>query len=266
MKNSKLVFLLFSILPFTSKGFDGRREVKKIGAYKIILSQDYASGLGKIVITKKKKKVFDESDIDNHYYFGNQFDEKKSNLSFRHDLTGKGIPNLIVSNWTGGAHCCNFLHIFELGKKFRKVATVAAGSSGIRFIDLDHDGFPEIEFWDGAIDYQFASFAFSPAGRVVLKFKNDQYEVATNLMNKPPLSIKRYKNAVKKSRLEFSKNESPDLPYNFLETMMNLSYSGHYQQALKFASDAWPKDKSGLEKFKDEFSQALKESLYWRDF
>ena len=88
-----------------------------------------------------------------------------------HDITGNKIPNLIISNWTGGAHCCHYLQIFELGNAFKHLVTVDALSSDIRLVDLDKDGFPEIEFHDGAIDYLFASYAGSP-GSVLEKILN----------------------------------------------------------------------------------------------
>lgn len=271
MKNPNQYYLLLTSLVLLSSvfsyGADGRFESKRFGSYKVSVSQDFESGLGKIIIEKGKEKVFEESEIDNHYYFGNHFDENpdRPNLYSGHDITGKGIPNLIISNWTGGAHCCHFLHIFELGRKFRKLITVEANSSSIRLVDLDHDGFPEVEFWDGAIDYQFASFAGSPGGRVILKFKKDHYEVATKLMKKSAPTTAKINNMKKRIVLNFKKNQTSELPHEFLKTMMDLSYSGHFQFALKLAGEVWPNERPGLEKFKSEFSQALRESLYWQE-
>lgn len=223
--------------------------------------------MGSLILRQANYIVFEEAEIDNHYYFGNYFDDFASldNYSGR-DITGKKIPNLIVSNWTGGAHCCHFLHIFELGKKIKKLITIDARSSSIHLIDLDHDGFPEIEFWDGSIDYQFASFAGSPGGKVILKFQKDHYEVATHLMDKPLPTDKKLDSLKKKIRTAFAKRNTPSLPYELLKTLMDLSYSGHFNFALKFVDEVWPKEKYGLEKFKSEFSQALQDSAYWKEF
>lgn len=267
--NKKYLFVTLFILsvPFFSYAVDGKIEKRRFGSYKVSLSQNFESGLGKIIITKRNNKVFEESEIDNHYSFGNSFDPVLDgpDLYSGHDITGNGFPNLVVSNWTGGAHCCHFLHIFELGKKLKKLVSVEANSSSVRLVDLDRDGFPEIEFWDGAIDYQFACFAGSPGGRVILKFQKDHYEVAGHLMRTPVPTPQKIKNLKKTIVLAFEKNDNPDLPYEFLNTMMELSYSGHFSLALKLADETWPARKSGLEKFKDEFSKALHESLYWRD-
>ena len=170
----------------------------------------------------------------------------------------------MISNWTGGAHCCHYLSIFELGESIKKLVTVEANSSSIHFVDLDHDGFPEIEFLDGSIDYLFSSFAHSPGGRVVLKFKNDHYEVDSNLMKKSPLSQKEIKKFILNCKLAFKNEDGPELPYLFLKTMMDLSYSGQFELALKMASEVWPPQKPGFELFKNDFKKALQDSPYWQ--
>lgn len=265
-KKYLLIVLFILILPFFSYAADEKFEKKQFGTYEVSLSQNYHNGLGKIVIKKGNDKVFEESEIENHYSFGNDFDPvlEGPDLYSGRDITGNGSPHLIISNWTGGAHCCHFVHIFELGKKFKKLITVQANSSSVRFVDLDHDGFPEIEFLDGAIDYKFACFADSPGGRVVLKFKKDHYAVAPELMKSSSPTLRKIKNLKKVMSLAFAKNDNPDLPYNFLNTMMELSYSGHFNLALKLADEVWPIDKPGLMKFKDEFSKSLHESIYWK--
>ena len=204
--------------------------------------------------------------MDHHYYFGNNFDESGRNQYIYRNITGNGIPNLIITNWTGGMHCCNFLTIFELGKQFKKIVTVEANSSSISLIDLDLDGFPEIEFWDGAIDYQFASFAGSPGGRVVLKYHNKRYEVFSSLMRRTAPTSKELTELKKTVSKSFKTEATPNLPYDFLKMMMDMSYSGNLKIALELADELWPVKKPGLTKFKNEFSQALRESSYWREF
>jgi hypothetical protein len=52
------------------------------------------------------------------------------------DITGDGQPDLVISEWKGGANCCLVLHPFEIGKGFRKIATVDAefGDQGPHFV------------------------------------------------------------------------------------------------------------------------------------
>ncbi|MBI4042483.1 MAG: hypothetical protein HY391_03295 [Deltaproteobacteria bacterium] len=268
-KNRSVLFLLiFAWITPVFASLNGTFITKKFGAYTVLLSQRFDSGIGKITIERGKNKIYEESEVDHHYYFGNNFDETLNGTDPHsgRDITGNGLPNLIVSNWTGGAHCCHFLQVFELGKKFKKLVTVEAHSSSVRLVDLDHDSFPEIEFWDGSIDYLFASFAGSPPARVVLKFQKDHYEIATHLMKKPAPTAKQMQKIKERIRAAFEKEDSPDLPYDFLNLMMDLSYTGHFELALKMADEIWPKTKPDLSKFKEDFTKALQETPYWKNF
>jgi hypothetical protein len=268
---SVLLISFFSVLAFifaAQASADGRFINKKIGDYKIYISQSYETGLGKLVIMQGARKVFESKAIDDHYSFGTNFDNNyatNDKYSGR-DITGNGIPNLVVYNWTGGAHCCNFLYVFELGKKFKHLTTVSAGSSNIKLVDLDHDGFPEIEFYDGSIDYLFASYAESPPGRIILKFNKDNYVVKSDLLQKNILSQKTILTKKIEIKSVFMKlpEHSPSLPYDFLKLMMDLSYAGKKDLAMDISNEVWPSKKPGLTKFKKEFTQALNNSEYWR--
>jgi hypothetical protein len=61
----------------------------------------------------------------------------------------------------------------------------------------------------------------------------------------------------------FQKDESSDLPYEFLHLMMDLSYEGHLKDALAIASETWPSGRPDFEIFKSDFQKALHLSSYW---
>ncbi len=271
--NNILLFLLLAVwvVFFNSDLWakDSLVHHKQINNYQISILKDRERDLEKVLIKKGETILFHEEGVGEHFYFGNNFDDdlNSKHIYSGHSLTNKGIPNLLISQWTGGAHCCHFLYIFELGQNFKLIGKIDAGSSNIKITDLDHDNSPEIIFWDGAIDYQFASFAHSPKGKIILKFQNGSYSLATRLMEKPLPSQKEFEALKRKSLTQFIAHETDsELPYTFLEVMMNLSYSGHFDEALKFADAIWPKTKDGLDKFKADFSLSLKESKFWKDF
>ena len=63
------------------------------------------------------------------------------NFPIGKNLTGDGKPNLVVRTYSGGAHCCTDVHVFELGEKFRHVARFDANvSESVSFEDLDKNG------------------------------------------------------------------------------------------------------------------------------
>ena len=61
------------------------------------------------------------------------------------DINGDGIPDLVVEEFSGGAHCCSSYLIFSLGKEFKKL-TVGEGENleGFEFRDIDGDNVYEL--------------------------------------------------------------------------------------------------------------------------
>lgn len=245
------------------------RISKRYGEYKVVIERNAEKTEGIFTVYKRNKQIYQERDWGSYYWFGNHFDEslKNSDIYSGKDLTGRKVPNLIISKWTGGAHCCNYLSIYEMGKnKFKKLTTVDGGSYGFRIFDLNKDMIPEIEFWDWPIDYLFSSFAGSAQGKTILEYTEGEYRVASKIMLKPVPDQAVIEKKKSEIRLAFKNMNSAELPYTFLELMMDLSYSGHVKLAIKVAEDVWPKTKPGLAEFKLEFSRALSGSPYWREF
>ncbi len=238
------------------------------GSYEARVERDEDSSAQKIIVTKNGKVVYQDGEIGWYFWIGNHFDDslKGRDPHSGKDLTGNGTPDIVLTSWSGGAHCCNSLTVLELTKTgARRVITVDGGSYGLILKDLDGDGTPEIDFWDWPIDYQFNSFSHSAQGRVVLKSVGDGYRVAKSLMyRKHPgaLRLAVAKGAIRKA---FS-TQQPGVPYELLKLMMELSYSGYRELALKMADDTWPRDLEGLAKFKLDFKRALATSPYWSEF
>ncbi len=236
-------------------------EIKKIEKYTAIINFLPEEGRGKLTIKKGQKIVYKEND-GYHYYFG--LNSRKDKFSGK-NITGNKIPNLVITNFVGGLNCCVYSHIFELGERFRKIITLYT-KKGIELVDLDLDKVMEIELEEEPIYGVFASIAGSPAGRVVLKYINNDYKLAPQLMKKPPPTekqLKKLKNQIVKA---FKKQDGPDLPYDFLKALMDLSYTGHLDMALKIADETWPPTKEGLPEFKKTFISCLNESEYWKAF
>lgn len=86
------------------------------------------------------------------------------------NITGNGIPNLVVTEYSGGAHCCSIYHIFELGDEFREVATIDAADGGAIFTNLTANGTAAIQMSDWSYAYEFTSFAGSFAPDIILRW------------------------------------------------------------------------------------------------
>lgn len=243
-------------------------QKKTFGNYRVVVTWNDVLEVQKVLIYQKRKVVHSEGELGHHYWIGNHFDDslKGKDPHSGKDLNGNGIPDLVISQWTGGAHCCNFLYIYELHPSgVKKLLSVDGGSFGFGVEDLDGDKIPEIEFWDWPIDYLFNSFANSAQGLVRLKFGEGKYRVARSLMYKRRPSDRSL--ALIKRKIKMSFEGMGDLvPHPLLKLMMELSYTGYKELAMRVAEETWPKDRKDLKKFKAEFKKALLDSIYWSEF
>jgi hypothetical protein len=84
-------------------------------------------------------------------------------------------PEVIVSFFTGGAHCCSVTHVIAGNKDGSEWRTVDVGEfdgGPMLSVDLDGDGTHEFETRDNAFLYAFACYACSEAPLQVLGFED----------------------------------------------------------------------------------------------
>jgi hypothetical protein len=205
------------------------------------------------------------------YFFriGSIYEEDKTNslISIGSDITGDGMPNLVVSEWTGGGHCCFMFHIFEIGSKFRYIQTInAMHSDGADFKNVDDD--PALEF--PMVDWTFAywrtnfnsSLAAIPV--VILKYNGKKYEMAYELMRKPSLPhVDLIQMAIDIRTSQEWAEECP--PVKLWARMIDLIYTGNMNHAWHLVELAWPSGMDGKEEFLRDFRSELATSPFWTD-
>jgi len=186
------------------------------------------------------------------------------------DITGQGQPDLLISEWKGGANCCLILHIFEIGTSFRKIADIDAefGDQGPHFVHLTKEPGLQIQIYDWTFANWHSDFADSPAPRVILRYQDDGYRIAPGLMRTSGIASKELA-----ARVESIKGASKDLrgawpdaeiPPQLWGTMLDLMYSGHREAAWQFLDANWPKQVKGMDRFRREFKEQLETSAYWK--
>jgi len=94
------------------------------------------------------------------------------------DLTGDGVPNLLVEAYTGGAHCCFHYALLSLGDGLEVVWEGFLADAGAVVTDLAGDGRRQLMTADMGFAYAFCSFAETPAPAVVLAIEPDGVRVA----------------------------------------------------------------------------------------
>jgi hypothetical protein len=236
------------------------------GDYTAKIYRDHEnSRSGSIVIQHKGKVAF--FDTGNRFYLGHygSADEFDPLIPMGQDVTGKGVPNLVVSQYSGGMHCCSKYDVFELGKSLEKITTIDAGHG-----DTSH--FEKRKGVKGLVfvthDYNFAywktCFAESPAPKVILRYCENGYRLADDLMRKPePSKIKLQQMVTHIRKLE-------DWKYNSITPllwgkMLDLIYSGNSSSAYQLFDMAWQPSVPGKDKFLHEFVEQLESSKYWSD-
>ncbi|PWU15803.1 MAG: hypothetical protein C5B49_11415 [Bdellovibrio sp.] len=246
---------------FCSKDLEKKKE-KRSGDYLIRISYANSRMCQHFDIFKNDRTVFHEEGDDNHYFFGSD-DRGTYTLG---NLTGHGIQ-LVVRRWTGGAHCCTSLLIFDLGNDFRKIAEIDGGNFEPEIADLDHDGIPEIRVRDDFLAYRFSDFAHSAIAEVILKYGDGQYSVAPEFMRKPLPSRQILDATVASWKRLLQRKKTPNWPPPpLIQALTDLVYAGSKQTAFALLDRAWPMAAPGRSEFLASYRVALNESKYYAEF
>lgn len=221
--------------------------------------------LASFEILRGAERVYAE--VGHYFQIGdvNRRERAEGPLAMGGDVTGDGRANLLVVQWTGGAHCCYILNLFEIDKDFRHIQTLDLAHTGFSdFRDLDGEPGLELVVNDWTFAYWRACFACSPAPRLALKFRNGRYKVDRELNRKPPLEGYQLENLAADvgSVREWGEGKPP---VRLWAEMLGLIYSGNLDQAWELFELAWPRDVEGSEEFIADFRETLASSPYWED-
>jgi hypothetical protein len=207
---------------------------------------------------------------DGSYFLGQQSDEYGPSIPNGKDITGRGNPNMLVSLYTGGAHCCSLYYVFEVEPHLKLIATLDAGSGDRSRFQL-LDGKYYFAGADWTFSYWRSSFADSPAPRVIVGFIDDPngggYHLALDKMNKPEPTPEEWKKALSEARGAFGESNpfSDGIGSQLWGYMLDFIYEGHSDLAWKLFNESWPARRKGRDKFLSDFCSQLKTSPYWPD-
>ncbi len=217
---------------------------------------------GFVEILKNGLKVCSLHEASN-FGFAKVHEGKNYLLLMGTDVTGNGQPDLVISEWSPGSHCCYTFHLFEIGDRFHHIQSIDAGSSeSARFQNLD--GTPGLEFItdDWTFAYGPGDFSDSPVPRVILKYDGTSYAFARELMRQdPPDEDLVYATAEGIRTMDGWFTGFP--PAEIGQEMVDLIYSGNMAHALRLLDLAWPADVGGKDDFLLDFTTTLKKSPFY---
>ena len=182
------------------------------------------------------------------------------------DLTGEGEPDLLLAEYSGGAHCCFTFHIFRIGKTFGKVQSIP-------LFDADESDFVQRPGQKGLIldsaDYSaFAYFPFgfagSPAGRVLLSFQKGEFKLDLKRMKANPPTQAEFDDCWKRFRAspDWKKQDQPQ-PMGMWYYATDLIYTGNGPIGWNFIDQAWGSTRDQYRKYLAEYKARLMKSVYY---
>jgi hypothetical protein len=191
------------------------KDSAKVGRFVFTTYENVQSGDRCLQVLKDGKVIFRRTnDNGGEFTLGQPADKERGvteAIANGTDITGRGRPDMIVSLYTGGAHCCVMHYVFELEPDFKLLATLDAEDSWrAHFSDLDHNQ----HYYYLANDWTFAywreCFALSPSPPVILRFdenaKGGGYHLALDKMKLPAPTAAEWDKTVQEGRAAFSQD------------------------------------------------------------
>lgn len=181
------------------------------------------------------------------------------------DVSGDGVPDLVVHGWSGGAHCCFTAWVLSLGNDFRVLAKVGGANTDPVFFNADQDSAIEVEVIDWAFQDWPGSFAGSPSTRVVLDWTGNRLEPSPDLTGFPRPDEASLKEEAAELRgdpgwlLDY-----PRHPYKAVfSRVLDLLYAGYNLPAWEFLERSWGGDPIDKVSLVSEFGRRLERSQYF---
>jgi hypothetical protein len=176
------------------------------------------------------------------------------------DLTGDGEPDLIIEEFSGGAHCCTTYHVVQLGATPRMLATIDAGNGA--FWRPTPEGGVEMVGADDTFDYWMAPHVESAAPAIVLRWREGSFQLFPAGVRRPPpgdLDVVADQLRAEPSRM-FQNRVTP--PPGLWRVMLDLIYSGNAPRAWEFMDRAWNPEWGDAAGFRRELEAQLAASPY----
>jgi hypothetical protein len=177
------------------------------------------------------------------------------------DLTGDGVPEVVIEAYSGGAHCCTTIHIVQLGSDPRVIATIDAQNSGVRFEPTSTRGVADMVLGDPTFAYWHAPYAASPSPEVWLRLTGGVLTVDPQRQARPLPPREELASLSMASRARCFSGSEPEPA--LWGAALNLLYSGHDAEAWALLDSPWPPHSPEHDKFIAAFRERLSTSPWW---
>jgi hypothetical protein len=177
------------------------------------------------------------------------------------DVTGRGQPDVIVSSFTGGAHCCTVHLVFELEPSFKLLATLEDAHDDLaHFARIGTDRHYYYFTADWTFAYWPSCFACSPSAVVILRFV-----LALDKMQAPAPTPAAWQREIRAARTAATAGRLDDIGAALWGPVLSLIYDGHSDLAWKLVEEAGAKAQQKPLPTLADFCHLLRTSAYWPD-
>lgn len=186
------------------------------------------------------------------------------------DVTGRGNPDMIVSAYIGGAHCCTYHFVFELQPEFKLLAMLSDSDDDLSHFERDRqDGHYYYITADWTFAYWPSCFACSPSALVKLRWIDDKngggFHLAMDKMLKPDPTQTEWNTALGEAQKSVRNGDLSSIGTTMWQTVLNLIYSGHSDLAWSYVNELGPKAQQKPFPTLADFCSLFKSSPYWPD-
>ncbi len=166
------------------------------------------------------------------------------------DINGDGVPDVVVREYTGGAHCCTIDHLFSLGQDGLRHIELHHGHGdpdlpGGRFIQADDDPALEVRTLEWTFAYWYLPFSASPAPEVILDYRSFEKSLQKEYLlhiKRIKLPTKRWQAMLERARELAKAQPGPMQPGQFstlLADVLDLVYGGNAHAAREYLAVAF---------------------------
>jgi hypothetical protein len=185
------------------------------------------------------------------------------------DVTGRGQPDMVVSLYTGGAHCCSIHVVFELQPTFKLLATLNDSDDDMAHFERLADGHYYYVTGDWTFGYWPTCFACSPSAVVTLRWTDDAkgggFHLAMDKMQTPAPTTAEWNKELGNAQKVVTAGDADSIGTTMWQTVLNLIYGGHSDLAWKFVDALGPKAQQKPLPALGDFCSLLKTGPYWPD-